>query len=99
MIRPTELSGHGSKVLEVDLPQGRYRLSWTARPDDDYGDLTIILEEDGPSDPLRDFRNRLVDEVLERAVSGEVLARLLGGMHVFSIKASHLNWTIDFTPL
>lgn len=99
MASSAEMSGHGSKVLEIDLPQGRYRLSWTARPDRDYGHLDIIHEEDGPNDPLRDLRNRLVDEELEQADSGEVLARLPGGRHIFSVKASQLNWTINFTPI
>lgn len=100
MTEPVTLSGRGSKVLEVNLPQGRYRLSWQAQAkDEEPYDFAVALEEDGPGDPGRDLRNRLVDEYFEAADSGEALARLPGGRHIFSVKASHLDWTISFTPL
>lgn len=100
MTEPVTLSGRGSKVLEVALPQGRYRLSWQAQAkDEDEYLFVVILEEDGPSDPIREIRNRFVDELFERADSGETLARLPGGRHIFSVKASRLEWTINFILL
>lgn len=100
MSEPVTVSGRGSKVLEVNLPQGRYRLRWEAEAkDEEPYDFKIVLEEDGPSDPVRELRSRLVDEYFEHADSGEVLARLPGGRHIFSVKASQLNWTISFALL
>ena len=92
MVQDSKLSGHGSKVLEVDLPHGNYRLSWAAEGDADDGHTFYIDLEQEESEAL-------VIEYVEQSGSGEVFARLPGGRHIFSVKASHLNWTIEFTPL
>jgi hypothetical protein len=104
MTQPVTLSGRGSKVAEVELPQGNYRLSWNAQHDEkheDYGEYVfqVILEENELSDLAKSFLNRFVDEIFDHDDSGEAFARLPGGMHIFSVKASHLDWTISFTPL
>ena len=83
-----KLSGQNSKVLEVDLPGGRYRMSWTAVGSGYFG---VRLEAEESS--------LLVNEVPPEPSSGETFVRLDRGRHIFSVEASNLNWTITFVPL
>ena len=92
MDNPLVLSGKGSKVLDINLPVGNYRLSWSAQTQDDAGSIFGIDLEAEKSETL-------VYEHLFEPDSGEKFARLPGGRHIFSVNASHLTWKITFEML
>jgi len=83
-------SGKGSKVLELSLPSGRFRMSWTAGKE---GVFRISREAE-------DSSFRLVTILLRESDSGEKVVRLVeGGRQVFSIEAAGMSWTLKFAPL
>lgn len=92
MAEPLRVTGEGSKVLEITLPSGGYRLSWVAEAEEDHGFNFEVCLEDQSSEEL-------VIEYMDKFSSGEVFARLPGGRHIFSVRASHLTWSIAFTKL
>jgi hypothetical protein len=84
-----KVSGRGSKVLEIELPRGKYRLSWTA---DGRGYFGVNLE-DGSS-------TNLINETTPEPNSGETIVRIGdSGRQVFAVKASTLTWTLIFAQL
>lgn len=89
MAESVELSGEGSRVREVEMPHGDYRLTWTARGGGGYFSVSL---EGGQS-------SLLVSDDPAEADSGEVFVRFPGGRHIVSVEASELSWTITLTRL
>lgn len=85
---PVVLSGQGSKVLELDLAKGSYRLSWSAQGHDNFA---VHLE--GSESSL------LVNEIPPSPASGETFVRIGGGHYALDVRASTLTWSITLTPL
>lgn len=86
---PLALSGQGSKVLPLDLARGQYRLSWTAKGNDNF---ILHLEGGGATMPL-------VNQIPPDPSSGETFLRVDGGHYVLTVAAATLTWTITLTPL
>jgi hypothetical protein len=83
---PLALSGTGSKVVGFDLPQGSYKLAWTAQGHDNF----IVRLEGAES-------SGLVNEIPPDPSSGETFVRLGGGHYNLNVKASTLTWSVTFT--
>ena len=88
---PKTLSGRNSKVLEINLDHGNYRMSWTTKGQGYFG----VAPESGSGGG-----GHLVSAVAPDTDSGEVIARITeSGRQIFSIEANGLDWTLDFVPL
>jgi hypothetical protein len=83
-------SGRNSKVLELNLPSGEYRMSWTT---EGAGYFSVRHESGGHGEGTG-----LVGELSPS--SGELVVRLsASGRHIFSVQASRLAWELQFTFL
>jgi hypothetical protein len=93
-LKPAQISGFGSKVIEVDLPRGGYRLSWLT--DNGTSPYFKVIHETGKS-------GRGDEIVWEKGLHpkpGEKMLRIDDtGRHIFSVVASNLHWEICFTSL
>jgi len=88
---PPTLSGRNSKVPEVNLDRGNYRMSWTTKGQGYFG----VTPESGS-----ERGTHLVSAVAPDTDSGEVIIRISeSGRQIFSIDANGLDWTLDFTLL
>jgi len=84
-----KVSGDGSKVLEVELPRGKYRLTWTTEGRGYFG----VNHENGSS-------TNLINETPPEPNSGETIVRIGdSGRQLFAVKASTLTWTLIFAQL
>jgi hypothetical protein len=89
---PIELSGRNSKLLEVDLPPGRYRMSWN-RGGEGYLGLRDESERGGKGTYLVQVLSQYPD-------SGESVVRIEEeGRHLLSVDGNNLDWTFTFTPI
>lgn len=90
--KPTRISGFGSKVIEVDLPRGGYRMSWLT--DGGKSPYFKVVHETGKG-------GRGEEIAWERGLHpkpGEKILRIDdSGRHIFSVVASNLHWEICFT--
>ena len=87
-----ERSGQGSRVLEITISQGDYKLAWAARGEGNYFRIT----------KERPVQKVLLSEVLKRPgpTTGELVARIdNSGSQVFSVDVSKLEWQLIFTAL
>jgi hypothetical protein len=92
MVEPLKLSGRDSKLLEVDLPPGRYRLSWN-RGGKGYLDIRDESERGGKG-------SYLVQVMSNHPDSGEKVVRIEEeGRHLLSVGGNSLNWEFTFTPI
>jgi hypothetical protein len=92
---PLAVKGRDSKVLELDLIRGGYRMNWKAEGTGAWA----VTHESG-----RGGRGSLIaHEALLSAKSsaaGEELVRIdESGRHIFSVKAAGLVWELLFSPL
>jgi hypothetical protein len=88
---PLVRSGRNSKVLEISLDHGDYRMSWTTKGQGYFG----VIRETGSG-----RGTHLVSAVAPDTDSGEVIVRIAeSGHQIFSIDANGLDWTLDFTLL
>lgn len=87
---PLEVSGQGSKILELDLPRGRYRLNWTAEGDD----LFILYHEEAENSVTLTSGN-----VPTVSHSEKVVRLSESGRHIFSVHGDKLTWKLTFVPL
>ena len=87
-----ERSGQGSRVVEITISQGDYKLAWAARGEGNYFRIT----------KERPVQKVLLSEVLKRPgpTTGELVARIdNNGSQIFSVDASKLEWQLIFTAL
>jgi TIR domain len=89
---PLVVRGQHSKVLELDLPRGGYRLSWSAEGEDYFR----VDHESG-----RDGTGiMLASAVVPNPSHGETIVRIgESGRHIFSVEAAKLTWELRFTLL
>jgi hypothetical protein len=90
---PLTLSGRNSKLLEVDLPPGRYRLRWKREGKGQF----IIFDEserEGEGWTLLQILSTYPED------SGETVVRIKEeGRHLLNVKGNHQNWEFSFTPI
>jgi predicted nucleotide-binding protein len=87
-----EQRGQGSRVVEIIIPQGDYKLAWAAGGEGNYFKIT----------QERPVQKVLLSEVLKRPgpTTGELIARIdNNGRQIFSVDASKLEWQLKFTVL
>ena len=86
------LSGRNSKVLEVDLHAGRYRLQWE-RSGHQLFYVRDESERDGKGETL-------IQSLSSYPNSGETVVRLTGGgTHILNVQANNIDWSFSFTPI
>jgi len=91
-VHTLERSGQGSRVVEITISQGNYKLAWAAWGEGNYFRITNE----------RPMQKVLLSEVLERPgpTTGELVARIdNNGRQIFSVDASKLDWQLTFTAL
>jgi TIR domain len=87
---PLIVSGDNSKVFEITLPSGAYRVSWAA---EGKGFFALHHETAGQS-------TSILSAALPKPNSGEAVMRITQeGRQVFSVKASNISWVFKFSPL
>jgi len=86
---PLVFQGRRSKVLELDLPAGGYRMSWTT----EGRGLFAVRHESG-----RGGEGALVVSVATPSPdSGEQIVRIIeSGRQIFSVEAPKLEWALSF---
>lgn len=90
--KPVVASGTNSKVVEIHLIRGVYRLNWTA----EGRGLVSITHESGRDGAGRYVANGTAPE----PGAGEVVFRVEeSGRHILAVKADHLTWRLSFTAL
>lgn len=91
MMKPITVSGSNSKVLEVELPPGRYLLSWS-REGRGYFAVRDEMERQGKG-------ANLLSAISSHPNSGEKIVRIEeSGPHLLSVDGNNLNWTLKFEP-
>jgi TIR domain len=87
------VSGHNSKVLEMDLPSGRYLINWNTKGEG-YFSIRDESEMGGKG-------RILVSAVVPNpSPAGEKVVRIgENGRHLLSVTAGDLDWTFIFTPI
>jgi hypothetical protein len=90
---PLVVSGQTSRVLELDLPRGRYRVSWTGKGQGVFAITHQTTRGEGGST----FGGGRVPN----PGHGEHFLRIdQGGRHIFSVSGgSRMTWEVTFTPL
>ena len=89
---PLEVSGRNSKVLEINLPRGEYRMSWSTKGRGYFG--VSNESEEGSQE------GSLVSTVAPDTDSGEKIVRIAkSGRQIFSVDADSLAWVLTFTLL
>jgi hypothetical protein len=89
---PLTMSGRNSRVLEIDLARGNYRMSWTTEGRGYFG---FRPEPEGGEQG-----GHLVSAVAPDTDSGEVIVRISNsGRQIFTVDANGLAWTLTFTLL
>lgn len=89
---PLTITGENSKLLEIDMSRGAYRVSWTA------GGHGIFSLRD---ESARGGEGRLLSNgVVPNPSFGEAIARVdTNGRRIISVEASKLTWELTFTYL
>ena len=87
------VSGHNSKVFEMDLAPGRYLLKWSVEGKGHLFSITDESERGGKG-------TGLVHAATGSTKSGEEIVRLVeSGRHLLSVKGSNLTWEFTFTSI
>ena len=89
---PLDISGENSKLLEIDMARGAYRMSWTAKG----RGLFSVRDESA-----RGGDGKLIaNGVVPKTSSGEAIVRVeTDGRRIISVEAPSIAWTIIFTYL
>ena len=88
---PLRVSGSNSKVLEVNLPPGRYLISWNA---EGKGHFCVRDESERNGQGAV-----LLSELPPTPSSGEKIVRIAeNGNHLLSVKGNNLDWAFTFSP-
>ncbi len=88
-VAPLTLTGQGSKVLQVDLEAGRYRVDWYAQGHDNF-----IVIVHAAVDHL------LINAIPPDPVAGETYLSVRDtSTYVLEVEAPTLSWTITLIPL
>jgi hypothetical protein len=93
---PLLVTGEDSKVFELDLIRGAYRVNWRF---DGTGHAAFNVRHESTQGGLGDmFIHGLFAS--SKPPSGELLLRIdESGRHLFSIKAPGLSWELAFSPI
>lgn len=84
---PISITGSDSRVRTVDLPAGRYQVSWTAK-----GSGAFIVKHELDTRPAS-----VVSQFLPDGGSGDTILRIANfGPQVFNVHAHGLDWRIAF---
>ena len=83
------VSGHGSKILEIELPPGRYLARWST----DGGDNRLFVQDETETGAISMLAKKGVS-------SGEKVIHVrMSGPHLLSVKAEDVDWSFNFTPV
>lgn len=80
------VSGHGSKILEIELPPGRYLARWSKDGNNQFW--------------VRDETETGAISMIGKVSFGErVIHVKKDGPHILSVTADDLDWSFNFTPI
>jgi serine/threonine protein kinase len=81
------VSGHGSKVLEIEVPPGRYLVRWSK-----VGKRVLIVSDE--------TEKGAISIIGSHGSSGEKVIHIKkSGPHLLSVTANDLDWSFNFTPI
>ena len=83
------VSGHGSKILEIELPPGRYLARWSI----DSGNNRLFVQDETETGAIAMLGKRGVS-------SGEKVIHVRkSGPHILTVQAEDVAWSFNFTPV
>jgi hypothetical protein len=84
------VSGHGSKILEIELPPGRYLARWSKDGDSEKYFHVSDETETGAISMLGKRKDSFGEKVIHVRKDGP---------HLLSVTAEDLDWSFNFTPI